>query len=118
MPEETPLGLPARLVKVFLLSKLPLIFILVSVFAGLVALWATPREEDPQIVVPMLDVPIRFPGASPEAVENLVVINLEKKLWELDGLEDLYALARPGFAVVTAKFKVGEDREKGLMKLD
>jgi len=115
--KDLHLGLTARLVKVFLLSKLPLIFILVSVFAGLVALWATPREEDPQIVVPMMDVLIRFPGASPEEVENLVVINLEKKLWEMDGLEDLYSLARPGFAVVTAKFKVGEDREKSLMKL-
>jgi len=117
MAEEVHLGLTGRLVKLFLLSKLPTIFILVSIFAGLVALVATPREEDPQIVVPMMDVLIRFPGATPEEVENLVVINLEKKLWEMDGLENLYSLARPGFAVVTAKFKVGEDREKSLVKL-
>ncbi|MGQ9688470.1 MAG: efflux RND transporter permease subunit [Desulfobaccales bacterium] len=117
MAEEVHLGLTARLVKVFLTSKLPTIFILLSLFAGLVALTATPREEDPQIVVPMMDILIRMPGATPEEVENLVVINLEKKLWEIDGLEDLYSLARPGFAIVTAKFKVGEDREKSLVKL-
>ncbi len=117
MSEEVHLGLTARLVKVFLTSKLPTIFILLSLFAGLVALMATPREEDPQIVVPMMDILIRMPGATPEEVENLVVINLEKKLWEIDGLEDLYSLARPGFAIVTAKFKVGEDRERSLVKL-
>jgi multidrug efflux pump subunit AcrB len=117
MSEDVHLGATARLVKVFLLSKLPTIFILVTMLAGIVALAATPREEDPQIVVPMIDMLIRMPGASPEEVENLVVINLEKKLWEMDGLEDIYSLARPGFAVVTAKFKVGEDREKSLVKL-
>lgn len=116
MPEEVHLGLTARLVKVFLTSKLPTIFIMVSLFAGAAALVATPREEDPQIRVPMIDVMIRFPGAAPEEVENLVVINLEKKLWEMEGLDDLYSLAKPGFAVVTAKFKVGEKMEDALVK--
>ena len=116
-PEDLHLGLTARLVKVFLTSQLPVIFIILSIFAGAVALIATPREEDPQIKVPMVDVLIRMPGAAPEEVERLVVINLEKKLWEMEGLEDLYALAKPGFAVVTAKFRVGEDLERALVKL-
>lgn len=116
MPEEVHLGLTARLVKVFLTSKLPTIFIIVSLFAGTAALLATPREEDPQIRVPMIDVMIRFPGASPEEVENLVVINLEKKLWEMEGLDDLYSLAKPGFAIVTAKFRVGERMEDAVVK--
>ncbi|MEJ5330344.1 MAG: efflux RND transporter permease subunit [Desulfobaccales bacterium] len=115
-PDKPQLGLTARLVEVFLTSKLPTIFILISLLAGAVALLATPREEDPQIRVPMVDVLIRFPGAEPQEVENLVVINLEKKLWEMDGLEDLYSLARPGFAVVTAKFRVGERMEDALVK--
>jgi multidrug efflux pump subunit AcrB len=115
--EELHLGLTARLVKVFLTSKLPTIFIILSLFAGAVALLATPREEDPQIKVPMVDVLIRMPGATPEEVEKLVVINLEKKLWEMEGLDDLYSLAKPGYAIVTAKFKVGEEMEKALVKI-
>jgi len=115
--KDLHLGLTARLVKVFLTSKLPTIFIVLSLFAGAAALIATPREEDPQIKVPMVDVLIRMPGASPEEVENLVVINLEKKLWEMEGLDDLYSLAQPGFAIVTAKFRVGEDMEKALVKI-
>jgi multidrug efflux pump subunit AcrB len=116
-PPELHLGATARLVKVFLLSKLPTIIILVSLLAGLMALLYTPREEDPQIKVPMVDILIRFPGASPTEVENLVVINLEKKLWEMEGLEDLYSQARDGFAIVTAKFKVGENLETSLFKV-
>ena len=116
-PKELHLGPTARLVKVFLLSKLPTIIILVSLLAGLMALLYTPREEDPQIKVPMVDVLIRFPGASPTEVENLVVINLEKKLWEMEGLEDLYSQARDGFAIVTAKFRVGENLETSLFKV-
>ena len=116
-PEDLQLGLTARLVKVFLTSKLPTIFIILSLFAGAIALIATPREEDPQIKVPMIDVLIRMPGASPEEVEKLVVINLEKKLWEMEGLDDLYSLAGPGYAVVTAKFRVGEEVEKALVKI-
>ena len=81
------------------------------------ALLYTPREEDPQIKVPMVDILIRFPGASPQEVENLVVINLEKKLWEMEGLEDLYSQAKDGFAIVTAKFKVGENLETSLFKV-
>ncbi len=115
-PDKPQLGLTARLVEVFLTSKLPTIFILISLLAGAAALLATPREEDPQIRVPMVDILIRLPGAQPQEVENLVVINLEKKLWEMDGLEDLYSLARPGFAVVTAKFRVGERMEDALVK--
>ena len=116
-PQELHLGPTARLVKVFLLSKLPTIIILVSLLAGLMALLYTPREEDPQIKVPMVDILIRFPGASPTEVENLVVINLEKKLWEMEGLEDLYSQARDGFAIVTAKFRVGENLETSLFKV-
>jgi multidrug efflux pump subunit AcrB len=116
-PEPLHLGPTARLVKVFLTSKLPTIIIIVSLLAGAAALFYTPREEDPQITVPMVDIIIRFPGASPEEVENLVVINLEKKLWEMEGLEDLYSQARPGFAVVTAKFRVGENLETSLFKV-
>ncbi len=107
----------ARIVKAFLTSKLPLIFILISLLAGFAALYATPREEEPQIVVPMADILIQFPGASAAEVENLVTINLEKKLWEIDGVEYIYSASRPGGAVVTVRFYVGQDRENSLIKL-
>jgi multidrug efflux pump subunit AcrB len=116
-PEDLHLGPTARLVKVFLLSKLPTIIIIVCILAGAMALLFTPREEDPQITVPMVDILIRFPGASPKEVENLVVINLEKKLWEMEGLKDLYSQAKDGFAVVTARFKVGQNLETSLFKV-
>jgi multidrug efflux pump subunit AcrB len=116
-PEDLHLGPTARLVKVFLQSKLPTIIIIVSLLAGIMALMFTPREEDPQIKVPMVDILIRFPGASPKEVENLVVINLEKKLWEMEGLKDIYSQAHDGFAVVTARFKVGENLETSLFKV-
>ncbi|MGC2433654.1 MAG: efflux RND transporter permease subunit, partial [Desulfobaccales bacterium] len=115
--EELHLGLTARLVRRFLESKLPTLIILISLLAGAAALLFTPREEDPQITVPMVDILIRFPGAQPQEVDNLAVISLEKKLWEMKGLEDLYSQARSGFAVVTAKFKVGEDLETSLFKV-
>ena len=101
----------------FIESKLPTLIIVISLLAGAAALLFTPREEDPQITVPMVDILIRMPGAAPEEVENLAVINLEKKLWEMEGLEDLYSMAGNGFAVVTAKFKVGENLETSLFKV-
>jgi multidrug efflux pump subunit AcrB len=116
-PPELHLGLTARLVRRFIESKLPTLVIIISLLAGAAALLFTPREEDPQITVPMVDILVRFPGAAPQEVENLAVINLEKKLWEMEGLEDLYSQARDGFAVITAKFKVGENLETSLFKV-
>ena len=68
-------------------------------------------------MVPAADIFIQFPGASAEEVENLVTINLEKKLWEIDGVEYVYSASRPGGAVVTVRFYVGQDRENSLIKL-
>ncbi len=101
----------------FLVSKLPIIFILISLLAGVAALVFTPREEEPQIVVPVVDVMINFPGASAAEVENLVTINLERKLWEIDGVEYVYSASRPDAAVVTARFRVGEDRIASILKV-
>ncbi|MFH1116268.1 MAG: efflux RND transporter permease subunit [Pseudomonadota bacterium] len=110
------LGITGRIVEMFLVSRLPIVFIILSLAAGAAALLVSPREEEPQIVVPVVDVLIQFPGASAREVENLVTINLERKLWEIDGVEYVYSVSRPGSAVVTARFYVGEDREKSLIK--
>lgn len=110
-------SLTARIVGVFLTSKLSVLFLVASVAAGVVALAITPREEEPQIVVPFADVLVRFPGASAEEVEKLVSTPVEAKLWEIDGVEYVYSASRPGEAVVTVRFFVGQDRERSLVKI-
>lgn len=115
--ERQELGFVARVVDLFLGSNLSLLLLIASLAAGLVALLVTPREEDPQIVVPMADIIVQMPGASAREVENLVTINLEKKLWEIQGVKHIYSISRPGMAMVTVRFAVGEDRTKSLVQL-
>jgi multidrug efflux pump subunit AcrB len=111
------LGFTARIVDLFLGSNLSLLLLLASLAAGAVALLVTPREEDPQISVPMADIIIQMPGASAAEVENLVTIRLEKRLWEIEGVEHLYSVSRPGMAMVTVRFLVGYDEIKALVQI-
>ncbi len=114
---ETHHGFTNSLVRTFLESNLSLILILLAAALGFAALTATPREEDPQIVVPMADVHVSFPGRSAEEVEELVTTPLEKLLFEIDGVEYVYSMSREGRAIITVRFFVGEDRERSLVKL-
>ncbi|MGB9617580.1 MAG: efflux RND transporter permease subunit, partial [Desulfomonilaceae bacterium] len=114
--EKYGLGATGKIVEAFLVSKLPVIFIVASLLAGAAALILTPREEEPQIVVPLIDVMVNMPGSSASEVENLVTINLERKLWEIDGVEYVYSTTREGSAVVTVRFYVGQNREDSIMK--
>jgi len=84
---------------------------------GVAAILVTPREEEPQIVVPMADIYVSAPGANPEEVENLVASPLERLLWQVDGVEYVYSMSRQDMAIVTVRFFVGEDRENSLVKL-
>ena len=77
----------------------------------------TPREEEPQIVVPLADVMVSAPGATAAEVERLVTTPLERLLWQIDGVEHVYSQSRRGRAVVTVRFFVGQDRERSLVKL-
>ena len=106
-----------RIVQTFLESNLALILILLATVVGLVALAVTPREEDPQIVVPLADVYVSFPGHSAEEVEQLVTTPLEKILYQIDGVEYVYSMSRPDQAIITVRYYVGEDRERSLVKL-
>ena len=110
-------GFTAKVVEMFLTGNLPILLIIVMLAAGAAALILTPREEDPQIVVPLADVFIRMPGASAEEVEQQVASRLERLLMQVDGVEYVYSMSRPGEAVVTVKFFVGEHRENSLVKL-
>ncbi|NMC19150.1 MAG: efflux RND transporter permease subunit [Thermogutta sp.] len=90
---------------------------LVSILLGLGALAVTPREEEPQIVVPMADVFVSAPGLSAEQIEQQISSRLERIVDQIDGVEYVYSMSRPGQAVITARFYVGEDREDSLLKL-
>ena len=106
-----------RIVDHFLEGNLSVILILLAVLAGIAALTLTPREEEPQIVVPLADVYVHMPGASAAEVEKLVSTRLEKLLWQVDGVEYVYSMSRPDLAIVTVRFYVGEDRISSLVKL-
>ena len=110
-------GVIIGIVRLFLTSHLSVILIFAALFAGIAAILSTPREEDPQIVVPVADIFVNFPGASAEEVERLVARPLEKFLWQIDGVEYVYSMSRRGMAVVTVRFYVGQDRERSLVKL-
>ena len=109
-------GLTTKIVKVFTTSQLSILFLIISLLAGAVALILTPREEDPQIVVPVMDVLIEYPGASSEEVEKLAVTPLEVLLKQIEGVEYVYSVSRPGAAVVTVRYFVGQNFENSLIK--
>jgi len=111
------LGLSGRIAGAFLTSRLTPLFVLASVLAGTVAILATPREEEPQISVPVADVLIPFPGATASEVESLVTTPAERVLGEIPGVEYVYSAASPGLGVVTVRFYVGEDLTRSVAKL-
>ncbi|RUO40493.1 AcrB/AcrD/AcrF family protein [Aliidiomarina taiwanensis] len=98
-------------------STFPPIFIVLSLLVGVAALLLTPREEDPQIVVPMADVVISAPGMAAQQVATQVTEPLERLLSQIDGVEYVYSQSHRDQAVVTVRFYVGEDRADSLVKL-
>jgi multidrug efflux pump subunit AcrB len=106
-----------RIVAAFLEGNLSVLLILISFIAGVAALAITPREEDPQIVVPIADVMVSMPGASAREVERQVATRLEKLLYQIDGVEYVYSTSYPSQAIVTVRFTVGEDRERSWVRL-
>ena len=107
----------SSLIQGFLRGNLAILLVIISLAAGAAALFMTPREEEPQIVVPLADVMVMYPGGSAEEVEKMVSSRLERLLYQIDGVEYVYSMSRPGMAVVTVRFYVGEDRESSLIKL-
>jgi multidrug efflux pump subunit AcrB len=106
-----------RVVDVFLRGDLAGLLIVLSLAGGFLAIVSTPREEEPQIVVPTADVRIEAPGLSVEEVERQISTRLEKLLLRIEGVEHVYSMSLPGRAVVTVRFHVGEDREESLVEL-
>jgi len=111
------MGISGRIAQAFLRSKLTPLITVASLAVGLLAILATPREEEPQISVPMIDVISAMPGASPSEAENLLARPIEQRMMEIPGVDHVYTVAGDGYAVVTVRFKVGEDQERSVTKV-
>ncbi len=110
-------GITGKIVEAFLRGNLSGMLIVIAVICGLAAVLLTPREEEPQIVVPMADIMVQVPGASAQEVERQVSTRLEKIMYQIDGVEYVYSMSKPGLSIVTVRFYVGEDRIGSLVKL-
>ena len=112
-----PLGFSGRLARRFLSSELTPLLAIAALLLGVFAVLVTPREEEPQINVTMANVIVPFPGASAAQVESLVAVPMEKVLAEIAGVKHIYSVSRPGVAVVTVQFEVGEQRTDAIVRL-
>ena len=110
-------GLAGRIAHAFIDSKLTPLVVVASVLLGAFALLMLPREEEPQIRVPMMDVMISMPGSSASEVEERATRPMEKLLWEVPGVEYLYSQSREGEALTIVRFKVGSDPDASLVKV-
>src|SRR5579883_1980229 len=112
------MGIAGRIARAWINSKLTPLLLGASLLIGLFSVWRLPREEEPQIVVPMIDVMVAMPGASSREVEERVTKPMEKLLWEIPGVEYIYSTSSPGQALTIVRFRVGEDEEKSIVRLN
>jgi multidrug efflux pump subunit AcrB len=117
MSEEPRLGLSGRIARQFLTTEITPLLALVGLLLGLFAVLVTPREEEPQIDVTFANVFIPYPGAAAREVEQLVATPAEQILSEIAGVEHIYSASRPGMAVLTVQFEVGETRQETIVRL-
>ena len=110
-------GISGLVARTFLNSKLTPLLIIASLVAGLGGVLTTPREEEPQISVPMIDVFLAAPGSSPEEVERRMIEPAERRLWEIPGVEHLYTTSFPDGGMITVRFAVGDDPENSVVKV-
>ncbi len=115
MTRET--GISGRIASAFLHSKLTPLVIMASLALGVLGIVATPREEEPQISVPMIDVILTLPGASPREAEQLLARPVEQRMMELPGVDHVYTMSGENYAMVTVRFKVGEDQERSVTRV-
>jgi multidrug efflux pump subunit AcrB len=107
-----------KLAHAFIHSKLTPLILLASISLGVAAVIMLPREEEPQIIVPMIDVMVSFPGASAKEVETRIARPMERLLWEIPGVEYIYTTSYPGSCIAIVRFYVGEDEEKSIVRLN
>jgi len=112
------LGIAGRIAQSFIDSKLTLLIVIASLLLGVFAVVMLPREEEPQIKVPMVDVLVSMPGFHAKEVEERATRPMEKLLWEVPGVEYIYSTSSEGQSTVIVRFKVGENMESSLVKLN
>ena len=112
-----PLGASGRIAKAFLESKLTPLLVVFSLLLGAFAVLITPREEEPQIKVPMIDVMVGYPGASAEEVENRIITPLEKLLYEIENVDYIYSTSQPSGGMIIVRFVVGTDPDQAVVRV-
>ncbi|HEX2855302.1 MAG TPA: efflux RND transporter permease subunit [Opitutaceae bacterium] len=116
-PRSPPTGLAGKIARAFIDSKLTPLVVIVAVLLGLAAIVLLPREEEPQIKVPMVDVMVAMPGFTAKEVEERATRPMEKLLWEISGVEYIYSTSRDSESLVIVRFKVGSDPQTSLVAL-
>ncbi len=111
------IGTAGRIARFFIDSKLTPLVIAASILLGMAAVVALPREEEPQIIVPMIDIFVQMPGADAKEVEQRITGPMERLLWEIPGVEYVYTTSSPGMCMAVVRFYVGEDEEKAIVRL-
>ena len=111
------LGIAGRIAAMFIDSKLTPLIVIASVLLGAAAVVLLPREEEPQIKVPMVDVMVSMPGSSAKEIEERATRPMEKLLWEIPGVEYIYSTSTDSESLVIVRFKVGEDPDVSLVRL-
>ena len=106
-----------RIAEIFVHSKLTPLFVLACALLGVIAVTQTPREENPQILVPGAEIMVTLPGASAAEVEQLVVNPLEALVRQISGVDHTFAVAMNSMALIQVQFEVGEDKERSMVKL-
>ena len=110
-------GISGKIAGAFIKSKLSILLMFAFMLLGIFSILFIPREEEPQIEVPMADIMIGYPGATPQEVESGVVQPVEKIISNIKGVENVYSTSMNGMAILTVQFYVGEDVERSLVKL-
>ncbi len=112
-----PLGASGRIAKAFLESKLTPLLVVFSLLLGAFAVFITPREEEPQIKVPMIDVMVGYPGATAEEVESRAITPLEKLLYEISNVDYIYSTSQPSGGIIIVRFLVGTDPDQAAVRV-
>ncbi len=110
-------GIAGSIAQLFINSKLTPLVVVASLLLGIAAVVALPREEEPQIIVPMIDIFVQMPGAGAKEVEQRITSPMEKLLWEIPGVEYVYTTSSPGMSMAVVRFLVGQDEEKSIVRL-